>query len=106
MKTYMNSPVSGAHVSLSLAMYEYFMGRYDVSLDLLDNAFRILNAGFEPEQHIPDENMRSILSYWRAKNLIAVGNNAEAFKMLTNCDNYYKTDYYREKIDGLKKELK
>lgn len=105
LKTYMNSPISGANVSLSLAIYEYFNSRFDLSLNLLDNAFKLLNKDYDPEQHIPDENLRSILSYWRAKNLIAVGNKGEALKMLSNCKNYYKTDYYKKKIDELKKEL-
>lgn len=105
LKTYMNNPISGAHVSLSLAVYEYFNGRSDLSLNLIDNAFRLLNKGYESEQRIPDENLRSILSYWRAKNLIVSGNETEALKMLSNCENYYKTDYYRKKIDELKKEL-
>lgn len=105
LKTYMNSPISGSHVSLSLAMYEFFSGRYDLSLNLIDNAFKILNDYYDPEQRIPDENLRSILSYWRAKNLIAVGKNDEAAKMLKNCESYYKTDYYEKKIDELKKEL-
>ena len=105
MKTYMNSPIYGVNVSLSLAMYEYYMGRYDLSLNLLDNAFRILNADYDSEQRIPDENLRSILSYWRAKNLIAVKDKISAEKMLDNCENYYKTDYYRKKFEELKKEL-
>lgn len=105
MKTYMNSPVYGVNVSLSLAIYEYFMGRHDLSLNLLDNGFRILNADYDPEQHIPDENLRSILSCWRAKNLIAVGDRKSAAEMLANCENYYKTYYYKGKIEELKKEL-
>ncbi len=106
MKTYMNSPVNGECVTLAFAIYEYYKGHYDVSISLLDSAFKLLNKSFRPDLRLPDENLRSVLSYWMAKNRAAVGDKDAAAAMLKGCENYYCTPYYKEKIGELKREMK
>ena len=94
LRTYMNSPTSGVYVSQALAVYEFYAGHYDVSLQLLDNALRAGSADVRPENRIPDENMSSIIYYWKAVNFAAIGDKASAWEMINSCKDFYKTPYY------------
>ncbi|MBD5146588.1 MAG: hypothetical protein HDT21_11870 [Ruminococcus sp.] len=101
MNTYKNSPIYGAAVSLSLGMYEFYCGHYDISLQLLENAMRIHCATMKPENRIPDENMTSMICYWKAINLASIGNKAAAWDNINYCKNFYKTPYYRQCCEKL-----
>lgn len=101
MNTYKNSPIYGAAVSLSLGMYEFYCGRYDISLQLLENAMRVHCACLKPENRIPDENMTSMLCYWKAINLASMGNKAAAWDSINYCKNFYKTPYYQQCCEKL-----
>lgn len=96
MKTYKDSPADGAFVSLALGMYENFCGHYDVSLQLLDNGLMIHSANTKPESRLPDENMTSIICYWKAVNFFAMGDKASAWEMINSCKGFYKTPYYEQ----------
>lgn len=96
MNTYKDSPADGAFVSLTLGMYENFCGHYDVSLQLLDNAIRIHSANMKPESRLPDENMTSVICYWKAVNFFAMGNKSSAWEMINSCKGFYKTPYYEQ----------
>lgn len=101
MNTYKNSPVYGAAVSISLGMYEFYCGRYDISLQLLENAMRVHCAHLKPENRIPDENMTSMICYWKAINLASMGNKAAAWDSINYCKNFYKTPYYQQCCEKL-----
>lgn len=105
MRTYMNSPVSGVCVSLSLAVYEFYAGHYGVSLQLLDNALRAGSADVRPEHRIPNENMTSIICYWKALVFANMGNKAAAWEMINYCKNFYKTPYYETLSDKLLEDM-
>ena len=94
LRTYMNSPTSGVIVSQSLAVFEFYAGHYDVSLQLLDNAIRVGSADVRPEQRVPNENMTSIICYWKAVVFASMGNKAAAWEMINYCKDFYKTPYY------------
>ncbi|MCM1330465.1 MAG: hypothetical protein NC253_13610 [Ruminococcus sp.] len=101
LNTYKSSPMYGAVVSLALGMYEYFCGRYETSLQLLDIGMRAGSAYVRPENRIPDENMMTVLCYWKAMNLASMGNKAAAWDCINYCKNFYKTDYYRQCCEKL-----
>ncbi len=101
LKTYMNSPIYGATTSIALGMYEYFLGHYDISLGLLDNAMRIDIAGRKPKNRLPDENSAFIISYWRAMCFASSGNKAAAWDIINSCKDLYTTDYYRQCAEKL-----
>ncbi len=101
MNTYKNSPIYGAAVSLSLGMYEFYCGHYDISLQLLENAMRVHCAYLKPENRIPDENMSTMICYWRAINLASIGNKAAAWDNINYCKNFYKTPYYQQCCEKL-----
>lgn len=101
MNTYKNSPLYGAHVSLSLGMYEFYCGRYDLSLQLLENALCLNCAYMKPENRIPDENMLTMIYYWKAINLASMGNKAAAWDSINYCKNFYKTPYYQQCCEKL-----
>lgn len=101
MNTYKASPVSGPYASLALGMYEYFCGHYDMSLQLLDIGIRAGAADVRPENRIPDENMSTILYYWKAINLASMGNKAAAWDSINYCKNFYKTPYYQQCCEKL-----
>ena len=101
MNTYKDSPADGAFVSLTLGMYENFCGHYDVSLRFLDSAMKIHSANMKPETSTPDENMTSIICYWKAVNFFAMGDKASAWEMINSCKDLYKTPYYK----GLSQKL-
>lgn len=94
MYTYMNSPVSGAYVSLSLAVYEYYAGRFDESLKLLDASLENVKSGAKPQQRVPIECLVSIINYWKAVVLKQKGRREEAFEIIEKCKRLYKTPYY------------
>ena len=96
MNTYKDSPADGAFVSLTLGMYENFCGHYDVSLQLLDNGLKIHSANTKPESRLPDENMTSIICYWKAVNFFAMGDKASAWEMINSCKGFYKAPYYEQ----------
>ena len=96
LNTYKNSPLYGAHVSLALGMYENFCGHYDVSLQLLDNGMRVHHSDLRPENRLPDENMTSMICYWKAVNFFAMGDKASAWEMINSCKGLYKTPYYEQ----------
>ncbi len=101
LNTYKNSPVYGAAVSLSLGMYEFYCGHYNISLQLLENAMRVHCAYLKPENRIPDENMTSMICYWKAINLASMGNKAAAWDNINYCKNFYKTPYYQQCCEKL-----
>lgn len=101
MNTYKASPMSGPYVSLALGMYEYFCGRYDMSLQLLDIGMRAGCVDVRPESRIPDENMTSMICYWKAINLASMGNKAAAWDSINYCKDFYKTPYYRQCCEKL-----
>lgn len=101
LNTYKNSPIYGAVVSLSLGMYEFYCGHYDISLQLLENAMRVHCAYLKPENRIPDENMTSMLCYWKAINLASMGNKAAAWDSINYCKDFYKTPYYQQCCEKL-----
>lgn len=101
MNTYKASPVSGSYASLALAMYEYFCGRYNMSLQLLDIGIRAGAVDVRPENRIPDENMSTMLYYWKAMNLASMGNKAAAWDSINYCKSFYKTPYYRQCCEKL-----
>lgn len=94
MNTYMNSPVSGAYVSLSLAVYEYYAGRFDESLKLLDGSLENVKSGAKPKEQIPTECLASIINYWKAVVLKQQGRREEALDTAEKCKRLYKTPYY------------
>ncbi len=94
MYTYMNSPVSGAYVSLSLAVYEYYAGRFDESLKLLDASLENVKSGAKPQQRVPIECLVSIINYWKAVVLNEKGRREEALDTAEKCKRLYKTPYY------------
>ena len=99
MQTYMNSPTAGVIVSQVLAVYEYYAGHYDVSMQLLDNTIRIGSSGIKQSEQrttIPGENMTSIICYWKAVNFFAMGDKASAWEMINSCKGLYKTPYYEQ----------
>ena len=117
MRTYMNNPSSGAFVSISLAIYEFYIGHYETSLQLLDNALRIMkeeaNSAGEKEtaeQRKPYEQHAAQIFYWKAVNLATLGNKAAAWEQINSCRNFYKTPYYeklcRELLDKMEKDEK
>lgn len=95
MNTYKDSPADGAFVSLALGMYENFCGHYDTSLQLLDSAMRLQN-NMRLKTRVPDENMRSMICYWKARNFFAMGDKASAWEMINSCKGFYKTPYYEQ----------
>ena len=101
LNTYKASPVSGPYVSLALGMYEYFCGQYDKSLQLLDIGMRAGSADARPENRIPDENMTSMICYWKAINLASMGNKAAAWDNINYCKDFYKTPYYQQCCEKL-----
>lgn len=110
LRTYMSSPVSGVYVSQVLAVYELYAGHYDVSLQFLDNAIRAGSADIRPEQRIPNENMSSIIYYWKAVNFATIGDKASAWEMVNYCRDFYKTPYYdslfKKLLDDMEKDEK
>lgn len=110
MRTYMNNPSSGSHVSKALAIYELYTGHYDTSLQLLENAARIGSADVRLENRIPDENMSSMICYWKAVALASMGNKSAAWEMINYCKNFYKTPYYeslcQKLLDDMEKDEK
>lgn len=117
MRTYMNNPSSGAFVSISLAIYEFYIGHYETSLQLLDNALRIIKeeadsaSGKEnTEQRKPYEQHATQIFYWKAVNLATLGSKAAAWEQINSCRNFYKTPYYenlcRELLDKMEKDEK
>lgn len=94
MYTYMNSPVCGAYVSLSLAVYDYYAGRFDESLKLLDASLENVKSGAKPKERIPTECLASIINYWKAVVLKQKGRREEAFEIIEKCKGLYKTPYY------------
>lgn len=101
LNTYKNNPICGAKVSLSLAMYEFYCGHYDMSLQLLENAMRVHCSYMKPENRIPDENITTMICYWRAINLASMGNKAAAWDCINYCKNFYKTPYYQQCCEKL-----
>lgn len=101
LNTYKNSPIYGTTVSLALGMYEFYCGHYGASLQLLDNAIRIHYADLKPENRIPDENMTSMLCYWKAINLASIGDKAATWEMINFCKSLYTTDYYKQCAEKL-----
>lgn len=101
MNTYKASPVCGPYASLALGMYEYFCGHYDMSLQLLDIGIRAGAVDVRPENRIPDENMSTVLYYWKAMNLASMGNKAAAWDCINYCKNFYKTPYYQQCCEKL-----
>ncbi|MDE5741253.1 MAG: hypothetical protein K2H90_02260, partial [Oscillospiraceae bacterium] len=101
MNAYKSSPVSGPYASLALGMYEYFCGHYDMSLQLLDIGIRAGAADVRPENRISDENMSTVLYYWKAMNFASMGNKAAAWDNINYCKNFYKTPYYQQCCEKL-----
>ncbi|MCH5349365.1 MAG: hypothetical protein J1E40_08590 [Oscillospiraceae bacterium] len=99
MNTYKDNPSAGVIVSQVLAVYEFYAGHYDVSMQLLDNAVRIGSSGIKQTEQrvtIPGENMTSIICYWKARNFFAMGDKASAWEMINSCKGFYKTPYYEQ----------
>ena len=105
LNTYKNSPMHGSQVSLALGIYEFYCGHYGVSLQLLENAVRIGHADVRPENRIPDENMSSVICYWKAMNFAAMGDKASAWEMIDYCKNFYKTPYYEQLSQKLLEDM-
>lgn len=105
LRTYMNSPAFGVLVSQVLAVYELYAGHYDVSLQLLDNAIRAGSADVRPEQRIPNENMSSVIYYWKAVNFATIGDKASAWEMINYCKDFYKTPYYEQLFKKLLEDM-
>lgn len=101
MNTYKASPISGSYVSLALGMYEYFCGQYDKSLQLLDIGMRASSVDIRPENRIPNENMTSMICYWKAISLASMGNKAAAWDNINYCKDFYKTPYYQQCCEKL-----
>ena len=102
LRTYMNSPASGIDISTALAAYEYFKGHYSLSIQLLDNAYKILYyEKWLPKDRLPNEMALTRIYYMKALNLACMGNKAAAWELLNKCGGLYKTDYYQCCIDKL-----
>lgn len=101
MNTYKSSPMFGGFVSAALGMYEYYCGRYDISLQLLDIGMRSVYADMRPENRLGDENSLTILCYWKAMNFAAMGDKAAAWDSINYCKNFYKTPYYKQLCEKL-----
>lgn len=106
LNTYKNSPLCGGFVSLSLGIYRFFCGFYEESLQLLDNAESVHTAGAASDNRIPDENLSSIIAYWKAKNLYETGKEESARDCLDYCADFYKTPYYRHLCRELEDQIK
>lgn len=92
-------------VSAALGMYEYYCGRYDISLQLLDIGMRALYADMRPENRLGDESNLTILCYWKAMNFAAMGNKAAAWDSINYCKNFYKTPYYKQLCEKLLEDM-
>lgn len=106
MRTYANSPVSGGYISLSLAVYEFHSGHYDVALQHIadsDRSYAMTPAN--PRDKLSDENARTVNRYWQARCLVGKGMKKQAADILKSTANAYTTDYYRSKINKLTEEL-
>lgn len=96
LKTYMNNPVYGDRISLSLAIYEYCGGNYETAARLTDNALRLIMASSKKKNRIPDEYFKSAALYWKAMCLASMGNKAAAREIIYSSREHYATDYYRK----------
>lgn len=96
LKTYMNSPIYGDRISLSLAIYEYCGGNYETAARLTDNALRLVMASSKKKNRIPDEYFKSAALYWKAMCLASMGNKAAAREIIYSSREHYATDYYRK----------
>lgn len=96
LKTYMNSPIYGDRISLSLAIYEYCGGNYETAARLTDNALRLVMASSKKKNRIPDEYFKSAALYWKAICLASMGNKAAAREIIYSSREHYATDYYRK----------
>lgn len=96
LKTYMNSPIYGDRVSLSLAIYEYCGGNYETAARLADNALRLVMASSKKKNRIPDEYFKSAALYWKAMCLASMGNKSAAREIIYSSREHYATDYYRK----------
>lgn len=96
LKTYMNNPVYGDRISLSLAIYEYCGGNYETAARLTDNALRLVMASSKKKNRIPDEYFKSAALYWKAMCLASMGNKAAAREIIYSSREHYATDYYRK----------
>ena len=96
LKTYMNSPIYGDRISLSLAIYEYCGGNYETAARLTDNALRLVMASSKKKNWIPDEYFKSAALYWKAMCLASMGNKAAAREIIYSSREHYATDYYRK----------
>lgn len=117
MQTYMNHPNAGILVSTYLAIYEFYTGHYETSLQLLDNALRIgreeansLSEKEKAENRKPNEQGATQIFYWKAVNYAALGNKAAAWEQINCCKDFYKTPYYeslcKELLDKMEKDEK
>lgn len=96
LKTYMNSPIYGDRISLSLAIYEYCGENYETAARLTDNALRLVMASSKKKNRIPDEYFKSAALYWKAMCLASMGNKAAAREIIYSSREHYATDYYRK----------
>ena len=96
LKTYMNSPIYGDRISLSLAIYEYCGGNYETAARLTDNALRLVMASSKKKNRIPDEYFKSAALYWKAMCRASMGNKAAAREIIYSSREHYATDYYRK----------
>ena len=62
---------------------------------------RINCADMKLENRIPDENMTTMICYWKAINLASMGNKAAAWDSINYCKNFYKTPYYQQCCEKL-----
>lgn len=105
MNTYRKSPVYGSAVSLSLGIYEYYCGHYEMSMELLNDAMQLDVACRKPENTIPDQNSAFMISYWIAMCHASMGNKAAAWDIINSCRGLYTTDYYRKCADKLIEDM-
>lgn len=106
LNTYINSPIFGATVSLSLGMFEYLNKNYQISIDLLNNCYGNLVNTFKPKNKLPYENYCVKIFYYLALNYYAMGDNTNAARCLENCNDKYSTQFYKYKVECLSNQLK
>lgn len=105
LQTYMNSPVSGDITSVALATYEYFIGHYEISVQLLENARRVLNERGMREGKNTYELTSVEINYMQAMNYACMGRKADAWELLNKSEGLFKSEYYERCIKKLLEDM-
>ena len=82
MQTYMNSPIYGAPVTRSLAIYEYSRCNYQVSIDLCGRAIELYKYKTKKKNLIITYRQVADMKYWIALNYACMNQKDTAVRIL------------------------